>query len=556
MEKYPELLQVLLLNRNITTPEEVEKFLNPDYERDAHDPFLMKDMEKACVRIFEAMEAKQKILIYADYDADGIPGGTILHDLFKKIGYQNFSVYIPDRHLEGFGLNKEAVEKFKNEDVNLIVTVDLGTADVEAVALAQGFGIDVIITDHHLPGEVLPRAYAILNPKQEGCEYPDEMLCGSGVAFKLVQGFLKKYAEYFKIQDGWEKWLLDMAGLATLADMVPLVGENRVLAFYGMKVIRKNRRLGLQKIFQKLKMNPLYLNEDDITFMVVPRLNAASRMDDPKRAFELLSTTDETEAGGLADHLANINDERKVLVAGMIKEIKIALEKREEKNVIVIGNPKWRVGVLGLAASKIVDEYGKPCFVWGLEGSAVIKGSCRSPVGVNLHELMSAAKENSFLTFGGHELAGGFSVSHEQIHLLEQELLIAYEKIGKEPPLQNASASQADKKLSLEDLTMFNYRLIEKLAPFGVGNPKPVFLFENIEIKEIKSFGKEKNHLEIIFAKENGDKVKAISFFKTPESFDFKLEPGRKIDLAANFEKSMFMGRTELRLRIVDIFEI
>src|SRR3972149_8382265 len=207
MPHITELQNLLLENRGLKTDEEKKKFLNPDFERDMHDPYLMKDMEKAVVRIFEAIEAKEKIVIYGDYDCDGIPGSVILHDLFKKIGYENFSVYIPDRHEEGYGLHKEAVEKFKNDGVNLIITVDLGTVNFAEVALAESFGIDVIITDHHLIQENLPRAYAILNPKREG--YPEKMLCGAGVAFKLVQAFIKKYGENFKINDGWGEWLLD-----------------------------------------------------------------------------------------------------------------------------------------------------------------------------------------------------------------------------------------------------------------------------------------------------------------------------------------------------------
>ncbi len=552
MERYPELLRTLLSNRGINDAQQADTFLNPSYERDMHDPLLMKDMEKATVRIFEATEAKEKILIYGDYDCDGIPGSVILHDLLKKIGYENFSVYIPDRHNEGFGLHSSAIEKFRDEGVNLMITVDLGITDVDEVALAQGFGIDVIITDHHLPQEILPRAFAILNPKQEGDMYPEKMLCGSGVAFKLVQGFVAKYGEYFKINSGWEKWLLDMAGIATLSDMVPLLGENRVLAYYGMKVLQKNRRLGLGKIFSKLNIDPRHLTEDDITFMIAPRLNAAGRMDSPRRAFELLATSDELEAGKVADHLAKLNDERKTLVATTIKEINRTLEKREDRKIIVIGNPKWRVGILGLIASKIVEEYECPAFVWGREGSEIIKGSCRSFGGVNLVNLMSLTKKDSFLDFGGHKLAGGFSVSNEKIHFLEEELLKAYDQIEQEQVSDEEIS--VDKKISLEDVNEQNYKLIEKMAPFGMANPKPTFLFEDIEIVEVKKFGKEKNHLEISFASENRYMVRAIAFFSAPENFKTLLEKGKKISLIANLEKSFFRGRPELRLRIVDIF--
>jgi single-stranded-DNA-specific exonuclease len=551
MERYPELLRALLSNRGITTAEEAEKFLNPDYGRDSHDPYLMKDMERAVVRIFEATEAKEKILIYGDYDCDGIPGSVILHDLLKKIGHENFSVYIPDRHGEGYGLHKEAIRKFKEENVKLIITVDLGTANAEEIALAETFGIDVIVTDHHLTQAALPRAYAVLNPKRADGVYPEPMLCGSGVAFKLVQAFVKKYGEYFKIPEGWEKWLLDMAGLATLSDMVPLTGENRMLAYFGMKVLRKNRRPGLAKLLRKLNIDTRYLVEDDITFMVTPRLNAASRMDSPRRAFELLATTDEAEAGALADHLSKINDDRKILVALTMKEIKSTLSKREEKGVIVIGNPKWRVGVLGLVASKIAEEYKRPAFVWGQEGSETIKGSCRSDGSVNLVAMMAELPEKTLLDFGGHELAGGFSVSHEQIHFLEGSLIQAYGKSRRDKGGEKNIA--ADGKLDLQDVTAGNYSQVEKLAPFGLGNPKPVFLFEGVEISGLKRFGKAGDHLEMSFKDCNGRPVKAIQFFKNEDSFGRPLKAGDRINLLANFEKSMFRGRAELRLRIVDI---
>ncbi|MEI8270976.1 MAG: single-stranded-DNA-specific exonuclease RecJ, partial [bacterium] len=453
MEKYGELLQTLLKNRGIEGEEEIEKFLNPNYERDLHDPFLMRDMEKTCVRIFEAVEAEEKIMIYADYDADGIPGAVILSDLFKKIGYTNFEVYLPQRNSEGYGLNLEAIKEFADKGIKLLITIDLGITAIAEVAQAEAEGIDVIITDHHLPHETLPKAYAILNPKVD--DYPEKMLCGAGVVFKLVQGFVKKYGEYFDrlragenflsvelatlrqsstaksppaLCSGWEKWMLDMAGLATLSDMVPLTGENRAIAHFGMKVLRKSPRPGLQKLLAKINVEQKYLSEDDISFMVVPKLNAASRMDDPMRAFELLATDDETEAGVLANHLSKINDERKLIVAGIMREVKKKFEKREMKEVIVIGNPEWRIGVLGLVAGKLMDEYQKPVFVWGKDENDLIKGSCRSDGSVSIVELMTHNKD-AFLEYGGHELAGGFTVHNDKVHFLEDVLSESFSKL-------------------------------------------------------------------------------------------------------------------------------
>ena len=558
MQKYGELLRTLLAKRGITDEAQAEIFLEPDYQRDLHDPFLMRDMEKACVRLFEAIDNNEKIVIYADYDCDGIPGAVILQDLFREIKYTNYEVYIPQRNSEGYGLNLDAVKDFANSNVKLIITIDLGITAVAEVAQAEVDGIDIIITDHHLPRQSesngglafnLPRAYAILNPKVDN--YPEKMLCGAGVMFKFVQGFLKKYGEYFKVKEGVEKWMLDMAGVATLSDMVPLVGENRALAYFGMKVLRKSPRPGLQKLLAKLNIEQKYLSEDDLGFMVTPRLNAASRMDDPMRAFELLSTDDEVQAEALVKHLSRINDERKRIVTGIMRDVNKNFDKRQMNEVIVIGNPAWRVGVLGLVAGKICDEYQKPVFVWGKDENECIKGSCRSDGSVSVVELMTASSE-SFIDFGGHELAGGFTVENEKIHFLEEALSLSFTKVQR-PKKENVTSYDIKSDLSI--VNMKNWREIEKLVPFGLANPKPVFLFEGVKIENIKKFGKNGSgeHLEIIFSDVKKSKAKAISFFSNIDSFKNTLSEGLKLNLLATFDLSRFRGREELRLRIIDI---
>jgi single-stranded-DNA-specific exonuclease len=559
MQRYSELLRTILEKRGIKTPAEAEIFLNPDFERDFHDPFKMKDMEKTCVKLFETIENGEKIMIYADYDCDGIPGAIILQDLFKKINYTNYGIYIPGRNDEGYGLNLSAIKQFAKEKIKLLITIDLGITAVSEVAQAEVDGIDVIITDHHLPirslGEgglaslTLPRAYAILNPKIDN--YPEKMLCGAGVVFKLVQGFIKKYGEFYKINIGWEKWMLDMAGLATLSDLVPLLGENRAMAYFGVKVLRKSSRPGLQKLLAKLNIEQKYLTEDDIGFMVVPRLNAASRMDDPMKAYELLSTEDEVQAGVIADHLSKINDDRKTMVAGIMREVNKKFEKREMKEVIVIGNPKWRVGVLGLVAGKISDENKKPVFVWGKDENDLIKGSCRSDGSVSLVELMTETRE-FFAEFGGHEFAGGFTVHSEKIHFLEEALSVSYGKVKRDKAEDEIIY---DIKTDLGTVNMKNWREIEKMAPFGLANPKPIFLFEGVKVENIKKFGKNGSgeHLEITFSDAGKKEVKAISFFSNNESFKIPLAENIKVNLLATFDLSRFRGKEELRLRIIDI---
>lgn len=550
LEKYSQLLANLLYSRGIRTLTEAEHFLEPSYERDFSDPFLMHDMERACVRIYEAIEAREKIVVYGDYDCDGIPGAVLLNDFFRKINYTDYTIYIPDRHTEGYGLNKEAIDRFITSGVTLLVTVDLGISNGEEIAQATASGIEVIVTDHHLPPEELPRAYALVNPKlvMNGMTYPDPMLCGAGVAFKLVQGLLNKYGEYWGIQKGWEKWLLDMAGLATLSDMVPLCNENRAIAYFGLRVIARNKRIGLAELLRRLGINPQNLTEDDLTFMVTPRINAASRMDSPMRAFQLLATEEPAEAITLSEHLTKINDERKTHVATIMKEVHKVLEKRELPEIVVIGNSNWRVGVLGIVASKIAEEYEKPAFVWGMEGSEVIKGSCRSNGSINVVRLMEHTATH-LLDYGGHELAGGFSVSHEHIHTLESALITAYPMALR--PLEDAIHKYTP--LTLSEVTLRTYNEIARLAPFGLGNEKPVFIFELVEIRSVKLFGKEKNHLEIIVGDTSKTKIKAIAFFSAEDSFKKKIVIGEKINLCATMELSYFAGRTELRLRIIDI---
>jgi single-stranded-DNA-specific exonuclease len=545
---YTPLLTRLLVNRGVTTEEQAELFIKPDYLKSLHDPLLLHDMEKAIVRIFSAIEAKEKIVVYADYDCDGIPGAVILHDLFTKIGYNHFSIYIPDRHDEGYGLNKEAIEQFIADGVSLVITIDLGTTDHEDIALAQAGGIDVIVTDHHLPHEILPPAFAVINPKV-GDTYPEKMLCGSGVVFKLVQAFIGKYGEYFKIQSGWEKWLLDMAGLATLSDMVPLTGENRAIAHFGMQVLRKSQRPGLGQLLRKLKIDQEHLVEDDLTFMVTPRINAASRMDSPMRAFEMLSEKDTVKAGMLAEHLTKINDDRKKLVAQIMKDVKHTLAERTLGSVIVVGNPMWRVGVLGIVAGKLSEEHDKPVFAWGRGTDTLLKGSCRSNGSVNVVHLMEKAK-HAFADFGGHELAGGFSVHAEHIHSLEETLSTMYSEVEQENLTPNG---MIDAVLKLSDVTEATYGFASSIAPCGLGNPKPTFLFENLIVKNIKMFGKEKNHLELTLADDIKVERTAMAFFANADTFSKKIEQGEKINLIATIEKSYFLGRVTLRLRIVDI---
>lgn len=550
-----DLLDHLLFHRGIKTPEDREKFLNPNYDTHTHDPFLLKDAEKAAKRIIQAIENEEKVVIYSDYDTDGIPAGVALHDLFKKIGFKNFTNYIPHRHDEGFGLNEDAIRQFIDEKVQLLITIDCGIADLGHVELAQKNGIDVIVTDHHLPGPKLPEAFAIVNPKQTDCNYPEKMLCGAGVIYKLIQAVLAK--NRFGIKEGWEKWLLDMIGIATLSDMVPLTGENRVFAYYGLAVLRKSPRKGLMRLLQKLKVNQKYLTEEDIGFTIGPRINAASRMGVPMDAFRLLATQDDEEAEKFSIHLDHINNERKGTVAALVKEVKKHVNERygeKPEKVIVIGNPLWKPALLGLAANNCAEEYGVPVFLWGRDGDDVIKGSCRAAGSVHLLELMQGTSAGTFMQYGGHAESGGFSVTSQAIHSLEKNLSEVFEKIrGEKNSGKDKNIEYVDSEISPDDVNYDTYRIVERLGPYGTGNPKPLFILRNIMLSDVQKFGKEKNHLKLIMKKINGRDINAIGFFMNPEMFEKKPAKGEVVTLVASMEKSMFAGRTELRLRIIDI---
>lgn len=545
------LTEKLLISRGFVNREEQERFLFPDYTRDIGDPFNILNMDRAVGRIILALEKGERIAIYGDYDCDGIPGSVILHDLFKKIGYTNFTNYIPHRHVEGYGLNMRAIEKLAHDGVGLIVTVDCGITDVEEVVYANELGIDVIITDHHLPQEHLPPAYAVVNSKQEGDVYHDKMLCGAGVAWKLASALLAR-GNFSSIPAGWEKWLLDMAGLSTIADMVPVLNENRALAYYGLKVLRRSPRPGLQALLADTGVTQRFLTEEDVGFLIAPRINAASRMDVPLRAFELLATTDGAVALERAAHLTALNGSRKLEVARIIKEARGILASRSIPEIIVLGNPRWNVGVVGIVANQLAEEFDRPVFVWGREGSTHTRGSCRSDGRINMVELMSAVSDGVFLESGGHEFSGGFSVSDQGIHCLEKELLAAYARISKKEKKKEAVA--VEETLRLADVSDETFDAINLLAPFGVGNPKPNFLFPRVTIVAAEQFGKGKNHLKLLLSDASGGRCEAIAFFRSPEHYAaVDLSRGSTVNLVATIERSYFRGWRTLRLKITEI---
>lgn len=537
-----------LVNRLLTVRgvEEVEPFLSPNYETQLHDPMLLHDMEKAVSRMKAAMEAGEQIAIFSDYDCDGIPGAVVLHDYFKVVGYEQFQNYIPHRHYEGFGLNNTAIDTLKKAGVTLIITIDCGTSDSESIAYAKTLGIDIIVTDHHEPPAVLPDAVAIVNPKLG--TYPFSELCGAATVFKLTQALL--HSGGHAVPPGREKWWLDMVGIATIADMVPLIGENRVLAHFGLQVLRKSRRPGIQQLLKTLKVEQRYLTEEDIGFTIGPRINAASRMDTPEDAFLLLATTDVVEAGIVVAHLEKLNKERKAMVALMTKDINKRLSHLEEiPAVLVLGNPDWRPSLVGLAANKLAEEHGRPVFLWGKDGNGVFKGSCRGSGGVSVVRLMDGCSD-VFLEHGGHHASGGFAVKDEYIFSLSEHLNTAHTRLGETATVQEEVV--IDERLTLDHVTHTLIQDLTLLAPYGAGNKKPLFAFDAVTPRKVEQFGKAKEHLKLVFETNSGQ-LEAIAFFATAADFQKNPEEQTDVTLIAHVEQSFFMNRPQIRLRIVDI---
>ncbi len=552
LDKYSDKVAKLLFHRGILTNESAEVFFNGDYELHQHNPFLLKDMEKVVGEILDAISNNKRICVFSDYDADGIPGAVIFSDFLKKIGYENFFNYIPHRNKEGFGLNLGAIKKIKDENTDLIITIDCGITDIEPIKLANELWMKVIVTDHHEPGIILPEAFAIIDPKQHDCNYPFDGLCGSGVIFKVVQALIQK--GNFEIPKGWEKWLLDMVGIATLADMVPLQDENRIFAKYGLFVLKKTRRKGLMKLYKDCKLQEKNICEDDIGFTIAPRINAASRMDEPELAFKMLSTDDDIVAGETVKKLNKINDERKGVVASMVKEIKHHLNGLEKiESIVVKGNPNWQPSLLGLAASSIVESYKRPAFLWGKGEGSNFKGSCRSDGSVSLVEMMQNVGDGVIYEFGGHEMAGGFAVHEKAIFDLESELVNAFEKV-KNKDHKELTEVIVDEEIGLEDINWKFFNEMNKLAPFGVGNAKPVFFLKNVKIFDIQKFGKAKEHIKVQFKSEKNGIISAIKFFAEELKIDEKHKVGDSVNLIAFMEKSTFGYTNELRLRLLHLF--
>lgn len=540
-----ETAKSILYHRGVKTRAEAEKFLNPRYGDNVDDPLLILNMEKAASRIIKAVKNNERIIVFGDYDADGICSSVVFHDFFKKIGFENFHVHIPDRYLEGYGLSLRAIDEFVKQGAKLVITLDCGVTNAKEVEKANSLGLEVIIIDHHIVPEDPPKAYAIVDLKQKGETYPTKFLSGAGIAFKTICAVIK--VGKFNIIPGWEKWLLDVVAIATVADMVPLLGENRTLVHYGLKVLKKTQRPGLLSFYRQLKLSPNNITEDDLSFMIAPRLNVAGRMDHATVSFNLLTTQSSQEADWISERLEAMNGDRREAVDKIIKKIDSEFGKTQP-DVIITGDASWSPGVLGLTANRMLEKYNCPVFLWGKGGDS-IKGSCRSNGAINLVDFMKELPAGLLDDLGGHALSAGFSIAENKIENLKEEIIKLYAIF---PKKEIDSVIYIEKEARIDDIGASFFSTIEVFQPFGVDNPKPVFSFKNINIHGVKKFGNGGIHLQLDFKKSDGKIISAIGFFMV-KCGGLDLKAGQTVDLAASIEKSNFRNKPEIRLRIVDI---
>lgn len=533
----PPLVRQLLWTRGITDQKAVATLLNPDYARHTFDPFLFHHMERAVKRIQKAIFEKEQIVVFGDYDADGVCGAAILHEFLREVAALH-DVFIPDRSKEHFGLSIKKIKDFYASGAKLLVTVDCGVTDYDEIELANSLGIDVIILDHHVVPPRWPNAFAIIDHKHPDETYPEHVLSGAGLAFKVVQALVK--SGEFGISPGWEKWLLELVAIAAIADMVPLTGENRTLVTYGLKVLRKTKRLGLLSLMQLLGINPEEATIETISHGIAPRINAASRMDHANTAFSLLTTKHKAEAEWLSRRLNEKNEERKKMVAAIFEELRSKIESRQPASIIFEGSTEWPAGVLGLVASRLVETYQRPVFLYAANDE-LVKGSCRAPQGMNVVELMSKAGE-MFSDFGGHTLSGGFAALPENLPRLKEKL----ESIGQEFDFTKTPAIlEIDVELSLDEAGEVTFELVRMLEPFGQGNPQPAFLIRGAKIADIRKVGLGGKHLKMKL----GPRYIGAIYFGAGEN-GFRI--GDFIDVVAEMQENIWNGSKNIELRIID----
>lgn len=524
----------ILNARNITDMTSVKKYFSDEYE-EGYDPFLMHDMQKAVDRINEAIENEEKILVYGDYDADGITSTVLLVETLISMG-ANVSSYIPNRFEEGYGPNKEAFTKIIDSGITLIITVDNGIAGVEEVDLANELGCDVIVTDHHKIQDTIPNAYAIIHPEHPDGNYPFKKLAGVGVAFKLAHALLEIFPDF----------LLDLVAIGTIADMVSITDENRIFVKQGLELINEDPRIGL-KMLLELSGIDTKIDEQTVGFYIAPKLNSIGRMDSAKLGLTFLMAEDPVTARALAEQIEQYNIQRKQVTEDIVKDVisKIENSEKKQKNVIMVSG-EYHEGVLGIVASNIVEKYQKPVFIMN-EKEGVLKGSARSIFDFNIYVAMNKISD-LFLAFGGHTLAAGFSFEKSNFEKIEEFLDNEFEEFKQNNDLK--TNKNIDIVTSLEDISYQFLNSLDALKPYGMDFEKPTILIENAMVLNKAYFGSEKQYLRLTIADEVGN-LDCITF-KDSVTFD-KVEKNDIIDLLCNIDKNNFNGRTKLQAHIIDI---
>lgn len=542
----PVLLQ-LLWNRGLRTQDAIDEFLQPDWSQDIHNPYLFRHMSKAVEIIYEAIGKGETIGVFGDYDADGVCAAVILISTLKKLGAQT-EIYLPHREREGYGLNEEAIGYFKERGVNLMITCDCGIANVKQIDYANSLGFKVIVTDHHQAQDKLPAAAAILHPSLEGETYPFKFLSGGGVAFKLVQGLLNyEGCQLTPLEkEAHEKWLTDLVAISTVADMVRLIGENRTLVKYGLRVLQKTRRVGLRKLVELAGLSLTTLDSYAIAWQIAPRLNAAGRMDHANSAYALLITENDKEAEELARAINLANSERQTLTEQMLGEAKEQIGTPSPDTFIVHAfKPDWGLGLAGLVAGKLVQEYNLPALVmcrWGDK----IAGSARA--GVGEFNLAKALQEcgNLLLTHGGHKEAAGFSLSPHQLEVFIEKI----NQIAKRE-LQGKDLSPSlviDAPLVLEQIDWKLADEVNLIEPVGQGNPRPRFVSYNLTVTEAQAVGSLGQHLRLEL--EQNNLRQRFIWFRTSQD-GWTLRVGDRIDVVYEVGINEWNNERQLQLKIV-----
>ncbi|WP_108805459.1 single-stranded-DNA-specific exonuclease RecJ [Aquimarina sp. Aq107] len=536
-----EIIASLLVQRGIETFDQAKKFFRPSLE-DLHNPFLMKDMDLAVSRIEDAIINQENIMVYGDYDVDGTTSVALMSSYLETITSQ-VATYIPDRYAEGYGVSYQGIDYASDNDISLIVALDCGIKAIEKVAYAKSKGIDFIICDHHRPGDVIPKAIAVLDPKREDCEYPYKELCGCGVGFKLIQAIASKRGE--SIED--LLIYLDLVATAIGADIVPITGENRVLAYFGLKVINQNPRTGFKAMLSQVKKKTLTIT--DVVFMLAPRINAAGRMKHGLHAVNLLKENDLELALQYASEIETYNSDRKDADKSITEEalIQIKQNSEEDRLTTVVYDENWHKGVIGIVASRLTETHYRPTLVFTKSGSK-LAASARSVKGFDVYNALNECSEY-IEQFGGHKYAAGLTLKEEQYELFkrkfEEVVATTIDKRLLTPEIM------IDAKMELDQITPKFFRILKQFAPFGPGNMAPVFMTENVkDTGYAKCVGADEKHLKCKMQK-NGLVIGAIGF-NLGSKFDL-ISKNKNVKVAYNIDENEWNGSVSLQLKLKDI---